>query len=221
MKNLIAMLLLFLVLCAAMPFAWSLRQRSFDSRRPRLHVITDMDKQQRLQTQTQHSFFLDQRAMRPKVVGTIAREDPAVDDHWLLGLQGNEWATGFPMPLNQEIMQRGRLFFGIYCTPCHGVSGHGSGMISVRAVELNEGTWTLPTSLHDEAVRVQPVGQLFNTVSRGVRNMPGYGHQMTVENRWAIVAYVRALQRSQNASAMDVPPQSRDELMAGLEGPQP
>ena len=84
----------------------------------------------------------------------------------------------------------------------------GDGLVARRAAELQQGTWVPPTSLHSEAVRPQPVGQLFNTISNGVRKMPAYGSQISVPDRWAIVLYVRALQRTQNAKPADVPPET-------------
>jgi mono/diheme cytochrome c family protein len=85
-------------------------------------------------------------------------------------------------------------------------------MVSKRADELLEGTWTPPTSFHSELLRERPDGHLFNTISTGIRNMPAYGSQIAVEDRWAIVAYVRALQRSQNATVDDVPSDIRAQL---------
>ena len=85
-------------------------------------------------------------------------------------------------------------------------------MVAKRADELLEGTWTPPTSFHSELLRERPVGHLFNTISNGIRNMPAYGPQIPVDDRWAIVAYVRALQRSQNATVDDVPPDIRAQL---------
>jgi mono/diheme cytochrome c family protein len=106
-------------------------------------------------------------------------------------------------------MKRGQQRYNIYCAPCHGLAGEGDGLVAKRAQELQQGTWAFPpTSLHSEAVRPQPVGQLFNTITNGVRKMPAYGAQISVQDRWAIVLYVRALQRTQNARPEDVPPET-------------
>ena len=83
--------------------------------------------------------------------------------------------------------------------------GDGDGLVTLRALELEQGTWVKPTSLHAEPIRRQPVGQLFNSVSNGVRRMPGYASQIPVKDRWGIVAYVRALQRTRTATSADVP----------------
>ena len=118
------------------------------------------------------------------------------------------WVKDFPIAITDEAMKRGRQRYNIYCAPCHGLAGEGDGLVAKRAQELQQGTWVPPTSLHSEAVRPQPVGQLFNTISNGVRKMPAYGSQISVPDRWAIVLYIRALQRTQNAKPADVPPET-------------
>lgn len=110
------------------------------------------------------------------------------------------WTTEFPLEVTHTLMERGQQRFNIYCATCHGRAGYGEGLVTQRALELNQGTWIKPLSLHDLAVRDQPVGRIYNTVTNGIRKMPGYRQQVSVEDRWAIVLYVRALQRSQNAS---------------------
>jgi mono/diheme cytochrome c family protein len=116
------------------------------------------------------------------------------------------WVSEIPIAINDQVMQRGRVEFNIYCAPCHGRSGDGNGLVHRRAMELQQPTWRPPTSIHMDAVRDQPVGQLFHSITNGVRKMPAYGSQISAEDRWAIVLYIRALQRSQNASPDDVPP---------------
>ncbi|QDV76304.1 quinol:electron acceptor oxidoreductase subunit ActD [Botrimarina mediterranea] len=118
-----------------------------------------------------------------------------------------DWVTDFPaaIKITQETMDRGEQRFNIYCATCHGLTGAGDGLITQRAMSLNQGTWTQPTSLHVEAVTTQPVGRIFNTISNGIRKMPGYKEQISAEDRWAIVLYLQALQRSQKATAEDLP----------------
>jgi len=118
-----------------------------------------------------------------------------------------DWVTEFPaaIKITQETMDRGEQRFNIYCATCHGLTGAGDGLITQRAMSLNQGTWTQPTSLHVEAVTVQPVGRIFNTISNGIRKMPGYKEQISAEDRWAIVLYLKALQRSQKATSEDLP----------------
>jgi mono/diheme cytochrome c family protein len=117
------------------------------------------------------------------------------------------YLTTFPpeVPLTKKTMDRGEERFNIYCSVCHGVSGQGDGMVARHAEALQEGTWVAPSSLHDARVRALPLGDLYNTVTHGVRNMPGYGHLIEPMDRWAIVMYVRALQLSQHAASTDVP----------------
>ena len=122
------------------------------------------------------------------------------------------WAATLPMPLTAPLLRRGRERFEIYCAPCHGLAGYGDGMVARRADRLMEGTWVPPTSLHDPTVLARPDGHLFHTITAGIRNMPAYGPQIPEADRWAIVSYVRALQRSQHASVNDVPAEQRFRL---------
>jgi mono/diheme cytochrome c family protein len=115
------------------------------------------------------------------------------------------------MKLDAATLARGRQRFDIYCSACHGYAGFGDGAVNQRAMELvtnangpvNGTQWVAAKSLHDETTRNQPVGQLFNTITHGIRNMAGYASQIPVEDRWAIAAYVKALQLSQDAAAAD------------------
>jgi mono/diheme cytochrome c family protein len=128
------------------------------------------------------------------------------------GRAGEGWIEAIPLEVDTGILQRGRERYDIFCSPCHGLAGFGDGMVAMRADELLEGTWTPPTSFHTDLIRGRAPGQLFNTISNGIRNMPAYGPQIPVEDRWAIVAYVKALQRSQNATVDDVPEDLRAQL---------
>jgi mono/diheme cytochrome c family protein len=125
-----------------------------------------------------------------------------------------DWITDFPaaIKINQETMDRGQQRFNIYCAACHGLTGDGNGLVTQRAMSLQQGTWTQPTSFHVEAVTSQPVGRIFNTISNGIRKMPGYKEQITAEDRWAIVLYLKALQRSQKATPEDFPADKLREL---------
>jgi mono/diheme cytochrome c family protein len=131
----------------------------------------------------------------------------------LIPVEQREYFTTFPPQVSanlKESMARGRQRFDIYCAACHGLVGDGKGMTPIRALERGE-PFT-PTSLHVAAVRAQPVGKLFNTITNGTGKMPSYASQIPVEDRWAIVLYVRALQRSQHASLEDVPAEIRPQL---------
>ena len=196
-------------LLSLLPFALIARARAQRSDRPRVHLILDMDNQPKFKPQRANSLFADGRAMRPKVAGTVARGELELDDHLYRGIENGQWAETFPLRVDERLLRRGRERFDIFCAPCHGISGYGDGMVSRRADELQEGKWVPPTSLHTDAVRQRPPGHLYNTIVNGIRNMPAYGHQIGLEDRWAIVAYVRALQRSQNARPEDVPEEAR------------
>jgi mono/diheme cytochrome c family protein len=134
------------------------------------------------------------------------------DDHYFRGMVDGQPATGFPVPVTRGRMQRGQERYAVYCATCHGLAGHGDGITSQRAFEGNNPKWIKPLSLHNQSVRDQPVGQLFQTITNGVRTMAAYGPQIPVEDRWAIVLYIRALQRTQNASIDDVPEELQDAL---------
>ena len=110
---------------------------------------------------------------------------------------------GYPpqVTMSDELLRRGQERFNIYCAVCHGQDGAGNGPVHVRATELMEPKWLPPTSLHSDIVLGRSNGHLYNTINVGIRNMPGYGAQIPVADRWAIVAYVRALQLSQRAPA--------------------
>ena len=213
-----------LVILALIPPAIIARTRSVQSPNRRIHLNLDMDLQGKLLTQDPSAEFADGRAMRPPVANTMAREDYQlqVDDHYYRGVVGGSdgkpaWATAFPttVQVDAHLMQRGQERFNIYCRPCHGYAGYGDGIVNARAQSLlatgKDGTtWVAPKSIHDPTVRDQPVGQVFNSITNGVRTMAGYGSQVPVADRWAIVAYVKALQLSQNASLEDVPAEERE-----------
>ncbi|HOL95262.1 MAG TPA: cytochrome c [bacterium] len=197
---------------ALLPFLLIAKARVTRSDRPRIHLIQDMDNQPRFKAQQSNPLFADGRAMRPRVPGTVARGEMQSDTRFYQGKDGGEWVTEFPRPLTLPVMERGQKEYAIYCAPCHGLSGYGDGIVAIRADRLQEGTWTAPTSLHSDTVLARPVGHIFNTITHGIRNMPAYGTQIPPEDRWAIVAYVRALQRSQRATLDDVPAEYRTQL---------
>lgn len=204
--------LVILAALALVPLAMIARARSVNARQPRVHVIQDMDAQGKYKPQQRNPIFADGRAMRRPVAGTVARGQLDLDDHLQRGLVDGTYAETFPMELSVEIVQRGRERYEIFCSPCHGLSGYGDGIVAVRADELLQGTWVPPSSFHAAPANTRQVGHIFNTITNGIRTMPAYGPQIPVEDRWAIVAYVRALQRSQLAAREDVPAQDRDQL---------
>jgi len=197
---------------ALVPFALIARARTTTSPNPRIHIIPDMDKQPSLRPQSAYSLFADGRAMRPPVAGAVARGELREDDVLYRGQAGGEWVIAIPIPVTEAAMRRGQERWEVFCTPCHGSAGNGDGPVSRRADRLQEGTWTPPSSLHTELVRSRPAGYLYNSIANGVRNMPAYGSQIPVDDRWAIVAYMRALQRSQHAVLADVPAELQPQL---------
>jgi mono/diheme cytochrome c family protein len=154
-----------------------------------------MDNQPRYKSQQANALFADTREARPPVTGTVARGHLDEDDGLNRGLRDGKWIESFPVPVTSVLLERGSERFEIYCAPCHGLAGYGDGIVAVRADRLQEGTWVPPSSMHDTTVLARPVGHLFNSITNGIRTMPSYGSQIPVPDRWAIVAYVRALQR--------------------------
>ena len=205
-------LVVVIIVLSWVPLAVILRARNTMSSKPRIHIIQDMDNQQKFKTQARNRLFADRRAMRKPATGTVARGELNGDDAYYRGMVGEDWIETLPIPVTMQLMERGRERFDVFCAPCHGLAGAGDGMVAKRAEELQEGTWTPPASFHSELVRERTDGHLFNTITNGIRNMPAYAPQIPVEDRWAIVAYIRALQRSQGAPLEDVPADLRAQL---------
>jgi len=187
------------------------RMRATPSPNRPIHIFWDMDFQPKFKAQAPNPLFADGRAMRPPVQGSVARGESYVDTHMFEGVVDGQWATALPtsLKLDQATLERGQQRFNIYCSACHGYAGYGDGAVNQRAMELvsnvngpvNGTQWVAAKSLHDETTRHQPMGQLFNTITHGIRNMAGYGAQISVDDRWAIAAYVKALQFSQDAGS--------------------
>jgi mono/diheme cytochrome c family protein len=151
-------------------------------------------------------FFSDGSSARPLPADTVAqghlREDPAL----YTGKDANgQDVTELPFPTTREALERGQSRFSVYCTPCHGYGGDGDGMIVQRG-------FTPPPSFHSDQLRNAPVGHFFDVMTNGLGPMPSYASQIPVPDRWAIVAYIRALQLSQHATLDDVPPDQRAAL---------
>ena len=189
------------------PFALAAKARASTSRDTRIHLVPDMDFQPKMKADRRNPFFDDERASRAPVDGAVAVGDLRDDTQRFEGKLDGQYVARVPasVHVDESLMQRGRERFGIYCAPCHGLSAKGDGMVSKRAEALAEGSWVPPSNLHQEYIRKQPDGQIFNTISHGIRNMPAYANQIPTDDRWAIVLYVRALQRSLAANVADVP----------------
>jgi mono/diheme cytochrome c family protein len=151
-------------------------------------------------------FFEDGRAARPLVEGTVARGTLHLPPAG--GMAPASLATTLPVPLSRELVARGRERYGIFCAPCHDATGSGRGMVVRRG-------YRPPPSLHIERLRDAPVGHLYDVMTRGLGAMPDYAQQIPPEDRWAIAAYVRALQLSQRATVADLSAEERAKLETG------
>jgi mono/diheme cytochrome c family protein len=157
-------------------------------------------------------FFSDGKAMRPFVDGTVARGTLRPDTPYYTGKSGNDFVAEIPVTVTAELLERGRTEFDVFCSPCHGRTGMGDGMIVQRGFKR-------PSSYHVDRLRRMPIGYYFDVITKGYGAMSDYASQVPVENRWAIAAYIRALQLSQYAPAADVPADRRGELEASLSAP--
>ena len=219
MPRVIIYTVMVLLMIALVPPVVIARVRSTPSEKRPIHIVQDMDIQPKFKTQVRNPLFADSRAMRPEMVGAVARGETYLDPHLNDGVVDGDWATMLPASIDVDmpLLERGQARFAIYCAPCHGWNGLGNGPVNQRAQELMDnaegppdGTiWTQARNLHDPTWSEQPVGQIFNTITNGKNSMAGYASQVPLHDRWAIAAYVKALQRSQNASMQDVPPDQR------------
>jgi len=156
----------------------------------------------------EHSaFFEDGRASRPMVEGAVARGELRADDHLYRGYVDGELATTFPFPVTRQVVERGRNRFEIYCTPCHGRLGDGQGAIVQRGFQQ-------PPSCHSERLRNAPAGHFYNVITNGYGRMFSFNDRVKAGDRWAIVAYIRALQLSQSAPLERLPETVISELRA-------
>jgi mono/diheme cytochrome c family protein len=162
----------------------------------------DMHDQPKYIPLRQSAFFSDARSARPMVEGTVARGHLRDDDLLYTGRMNGTDATVFPFRVDARVMARGRERFDINCSPCHGRTGQGDGMIVQRG-------YRRPPTFHQDRLRDAPVGHFFDVMTNGFGAMPDYAAQIVAADRWAIIAYVRALQLSEHATAADVPPSER------------
>jgi mono/diheme cytochrome c family protein len=224
MPRLIVYSVMVLLMLALIPPVVAARTRATPSEKLPIHIIQDMDIQAKFKTQTLNRVFADQRSMRPEVVGVVARGETMLDTHLENGVVDGGWAISLPAALDLDLkfVERGQGRFNIYCAPCHGWNGMGNGPVNQRATALMnyadgppQGTsWTQARNLHDPGWSEQPIGQIYNTVTNGKNSMAGYGSQVSLNDRWAISVYVKALQRSQNASEGDLRRAKADDRMS-------
>lgn len=146
-------------------------------------------------------FFSDGRSARPLVENTVARGS-VLEDEMTISKESN----AFPLPLNQELLERGENRYKIFCSPCHGLQGDGNGMVAMRGMKH-------PPSYHQDRLRQVPNGYIYDVITNGFGAMLGYSAQVTPRDRWAIVAYVRALQLSRNAKLAELPADVREKVL--------
>jgi mono/diheme cytochrome c family protein len=194
------------------------------SSEPPVHLQRNMQTQRRYNPMEPNDDFRDGRAMRPIPQGAVSRETLKDDDTFFRGGEpltlhygadapktydtptakpaGVTYAARGPLEVTPELLHQGERRYGSYCTPCHGPLGDGKGMIAQHG-------FAGIASLHQERIIKMPDGEIFSTITNGLRNMPSYASQIDEADRWAIIAYVRALQISQNATMADVPEDKR------------
>jgi mono/diheme cytochrome c family protein len=168
----------------------------------------DMHDQPRHRPLGASSFFPDGRSARPLVDGTVARGKLKTDTRMFKGKAGDAFVTDIPVPVDEALLARGQERFNIYCSPCHGRTGDGEGMVSARGFKH-------PPSYHSDKLRAQPVGYYFDVMTNGFGAMASYASRVPVHDRWAIAAYIRALQYSRAAAIEDVPAELRSQLDSG------
>ncbi len=175
--------------------------------KPPIHINPNMDAMERFEAQEANAFFEDGRAMRPPVPGTVARGMLRSDTRFFAGRDSTgAFVQVIPIPQTRDLYLRGQERYDIYCAVCHGKAGDGQGIV------MTGGYGFAPIGYHNDRLRAIEDGYLFEAITRGIRTMPAYAQQIPVADRWAIVAYMRALQRSQHASAADVPADILSEL---------
>jgi mono/diheme cytochrome c family protein len=165
----------------------------------------DMHDQPKARPLRPSAFFEDGRSSRPFVEDTVARGQIPEDVAVATGRRDGKYLASLPLPRNMALLTRGRERFDIYCAPCHDRVGTGYGMIVQRGFQQ-------AASFHTDRLREIPDGYLFEVITRGFGAMPSYAEQVPVEDRWAIVSYIRALQLSQNARASELPPADQGKL---------
>ena len=168
----------------------------------------DMHDQPKAKPQSKSTFFVDGRTGRPPVDGTVGRGQLREDDHFYRGKVDGKFVTTFPFPIDAAVMERGRERYNIFCSPCHGATGLGNGMVVQRGFKV-------AASHHLERLRNETNGYWFDVITNGFGVMPAAGPQVPPADRWAIIAYVRALQLSRNATLEDIPEAEREAVVSG------
>lgn len=189
----------FKIAAVAVPFALISCRGQISEKEP-VHPNMNMDQQERFEAQEENQFFSDNRSMRQPVEGTVSRGNLRQNDSLYQATnEDGELIDEIPVDVTKSFLYRGQEQYNTYCSVCHGKTGDGNGII----MEGGYGYVPAP-NFHDDRIREQPDGHFYDAIANGIRSMPAYAHQIKVEDRWAIVAYIRALQRSQNATEEDV-----------------
>lgn len=168
----------------------------------------DMHDQPRYRLNGSAALFSDGRAARPAVKGSVARGLLKTDAALWEGKAGDKPVDQFPFPVTREVIARGRDRYNIYCSPCHGLTGYGDGVIVTRGLKN-------PPSYHTDALRDQPVGHFYNVITNGNGSMLSYASRIPVNDRWAIVAYIRVLQQSQNVKFAELSREDQEKVRTG------
>ncbi|HWF66915.1 MAG TPA: cytochrome c [Acidobacteriaceae bacterium] len=167
----------------------------------------DMQDEPKMIPQRGTRFFASGRSVRPQVEGTVARNEGDEDDYFHTGLIANQEQDKMPFPVTMTVLLRGQEQFNIYCTPCHSRVGNGRGMIVERGYKP-------AGDLIEPRIKQEPLGHYFAVISNGYGAMPDYAAQVSTKDRWAIAAYIRALQLSQSATLQDVSPGANVQTLA-------
>ena len=188
--------------------------RGMTSEAPPIHPNLNMDFTQRFEAQEPNPFFADDASMRQPVAGTVARGNLRTTQNapFYYGRTADgALVAEIPVEVTPAVVERGQERYNIYCTPCHGYAGDGRGIIMVGNNGQGYG-YTPAPSYHTESLRAREDGYIYDVILNGVNSMPSYGHELPPSDRWAVVAYIRALQRSQQTGAADVPETERERL---------
>jgi mono/diheme cytochrome c family protein len=179
-------------------FRWTMAAAALAVLIPLAGCRQDMQDEPKMIPQRESKFFANGRSVRPQVLGTVARGQLDADTYFYTGLIDNKAQDAMPYPVNMTVLRRGQERFDIYCTPCHSRLGNGRGMIVERGYKP-------AGDLLEPRILNEPLGHYFDVISHGYGAMPDYAAQIATKDRWAIAAYIRALQLSQSATLQDVP----------------
>ncbi len=168
-------------------------------RNPPLEVWDDMKRQGKFKPQWENDLFADHRDSRVPPAGTVARGHLNEDPVYYTGMTGDMYVGKSPVPVTMDLLKKGQAKFNTYCSPCHDRTGTGQGIVPIHVP-----SWQ-PSNLMEDRVVQFADGEIFTVISEGRRTMPAYKYQVSVEDRWAIIAYLRALQRAAHGSMSDVP----------------